>query len=411
MLKWFNVKTNSVWAGVLLSCRMLVSITIQKIVAVNFGPSGTALFSHFQNLLSIFTQPLQDIIGQGLISAYPKENFNNKSQLVGNALIFSLYIILSIGVLVAISHKATLAYFQFDIGQLCLLFIALILLSFQLLLANYLIAKQRLKMLALLFVTQWLLIITILYIIELSINELLLYYVLLQAGFTVLYFFIIAASFKEISKPLLRLDAKPVHHFRQFLLIGVTIWLSSKLTDYFVRDYALTNFGTIETGYWQSAARVSEAFKGLFISFLMMTVYPILAATEDQFKLQEFMKKQLTNMLLIIPAGTIILYWLSPFMLETLYSTSFSNAVELLRIHLIGDLIAFFSFPFALLLMAKVETKRYIAAEITSVVSYILIIFLLKNQGIEKIIYAYIVRSSVYLISTVSFSKKYIKFA
>ena len=410
MLKWFNIKTNSIWAGVLLSLRMMAGLAMQKIVAIKFGPSGTALFSHFQNLLSIFTQPLQDIIGQGLISAYSKNKFDNKPRLIGNALILGIYITVSLSVLIVIFQHTALSYFPFNSTQWLLLFLSLLLFSIQLLLANYLIAKRNLKTLSLLFLAQWFLIILLLSVPGLSIIELLFYYALIQGGFTIVYFIVIVIDYTEIRKLTFNLDAKLLHHFKQFLLIGLTIWISSKLTDYFVRDYALSNFGTSETGYWQSAARISEALKGLLISFLMMTVYPAFAAIENKVKLQSFMKKQLTNMLLIIPLALLILYWLSPLVLQLLYSKGFSDAVPLFRLHLLGDLFALFSFPFALLLMAKVETKNYILAEGLSVLSYILIIFLLKNQGIEKIIYAYIARSFIYLICTISFSKKLLKF-
>lgn len=402
-------KRTNFWAASLLSLRLVVGLVMQKLVAIKFGPAGTALFSHFQNLLAIFIQPVQDIIGQGLISGYSNKAFQKKYVLLGNALLLSFLLTLGLSLLVFIFGQKLLLFFNFSFNQWLALLFSILMLSIQLLIANYFIARRKIRLLVILFSGQWLLILFVLFYFQLSTTTFLYNYTLLQAAFTVFYIIIVLMQYPEVRRINFIPNKAVVHHFQQYLYIGFVVLASTKITDYFIRNYAIEVFGITETGFWQAATRISDAYRGLFISFLMLTAYPVFAALNEPMALALNLKKLLKKTLLMALPFLVVCAFFAPFIMQIAYSKDFMPAVDLFRLQLVADIFALMGFPLAILLLAKVETSKYVIAEICSAVIYILIALLGKANSISLLLYAQIIRFVIYLMVVILFTKKYWK--
>ena len=402
-----NVFKEKKWAASLLLIRVASGLVVQKLVALQFGPYGTTLLSHLQNFTGLFLQPSQDIVGQGILT-FQTDKKKEGAQVIAVALIYLILLFLVVFSLTWLYQKAELEKLAFIQTHLSELVVAIIFLMLQIICTNLLLKQAHLKPLVLIAMIQWTVIITSLALFNQNIEQQLIAYLISNAASTLLYLFtclyykIIPIQFSNIPKRVNK-------HFLQFLLIGFTIWLCSKLTAYGIRSYAISAYSVEETGWWQAVARLSDAYRALFISYLMISFVPKLSQSKSLEKSKAIIRKDLSTYFLLATGFIVFAFLSQDYLISFFYNASYAPATDLLSIQLVGDIFALASFPFALILIAKVETKRYIIAEIASTLVYLLSIYLLPELGITKILYAHFVRYMFYLILVFMFAFKHLK--
>lgn len=395
MLKTITKYQHAVFSAILIIIRSAVGFGVQKLVAVAYGPVGTTLISHFQNLISIFTQPVQDVIVNGLINAFPKKDFE-KSKIIGASLHLLLILLSGTAFILFLKYIFNESLFSFSFSQWVLIVISIMLFSLGLILSAIYVVERKLKIFLSIISFQWLLFFLIVLLYEFELNEFLLFWLIIQAIFTLILYLPIKNHFKINFE----LDNKIKNHFKQFLIIGFTVLISSKWVDYFVREYAVQEFGQNESGLWQAVVRLSEAYRGLIISFLFLTFYPSIskAISSDTIK-STILRKHFLLYLVLSLMLIIILFLFSDQLLTLLYNREYSQANYLFRLQLVGDFLAILSFPFAIYLLARVNTYSYIFAEILSAIVFIIVILLKLGNGIDSIVIAHICRFIIYSIS------------
>ncbi len=412
MLKLIKWPGKNIWGGLFIFIRTLGALAMQKLIAVLYGPAGTTLFSHFQNLISLFTQPVQDVVAQGIINAYPNKAFSRKS-LYHTAIIALLILFFSTSIILGLTNSFSNELFTFSFYKWCLIILAILVLCFQSIASAILIGQQKLKTLSFIHLIQWTVIISFLLYLKEPLSNTLLYYLVILALFTIIFYACIFSELKHFRLANYSIDKKVIHHFKQFLLMGLAVWLSSKWVDYFIREYAIELFGQSETGYWQAVVRISEAYRGLFISFLLITFYPAISKLFNN-NLKSLKTHVIRQMRLISFLSTlffVFVYLLHPQILQMLYSVDYLAASPLFKLQIFGDVIAFLSFPLALVLMATVQTKAYVICEIVSATTYVLCIYLGSDLGIKILVLAHITRFISYFFLVLFFTHKSLKIA
>lgn len=400
---------NYLWGGLIIFVRMLGGLGMQKYMAVLFGPAGTTLLSHFQNLISLFSQPIQDAVAQGYISAYSHEKYSTKD-ITTTAFFLTVVIFLLTLATLWFSGAFPTDLFNFTTGTWLLVIASILLITIQSLLSALFIAQKKLKFLVIFSAMQWLSIFGILIASNTTASNTLLLFVVVQGCFTMgLVIFLIFKKVKALRFNLFRIDKPILAHFRQFILMGLTVWITSKWVDFFVRENAMQLFGIEETGLWQAVVRISEAYRGLLISFLFLTFYPVLTQLyrKSSADLSSFFTKYFKKLLGFTLLFFLLLFFLKHWVVLFLYSADYLKATSLFNWQMLGDLLAFLSFPFALLLMATVSTGKYIFCEFVSASVYVASIFLGNHSDIEILVYAHVFRFIVYLILVISFTKKH----
>lgn len=398
----------SIWGGCIILIRMLGGLGMQKYMAIFFGPAGTTLLSHFQNFISLFSQPVQDAIAQGLISAYPNTKFSKGKLITAAFLITAFIFLLTICILFFVGGFPD-DILQFSVSSWPTIIFSIFLISLQGVLSALVIAQQKLRFLGLFNIAQWLTIFIALLLTDLQLTETLLLFAALQGFFTLV---LVALLYKTIrnSLPLsLNSDRAVISHFKQFILMALTVWISSKWVDFFTREYAIELFGIIDTGLWQSVARFSEAYRSLFISFLLITFYPTISHfyQTNRMQLTSFFRNRLKMLIGLSLAFFSFLFIFKRGIIVLLYSNEYLEALPLLDWQILGDLLAFISFPFALLLMATVSTGKYITCELISAVIFVGCVLMGSFVGVEILVYAHIVRFVFYLCLVIFFTQKY----
>jgi PST family polysaccharide transporter len=189
--------------------------------------------------------------------------------------------------------------------------------------------------------------------------------------------------------------------------MALTIWLSSKWVDYYVREFAIQEFGTIQTGLWQSVVRISEAYRGLVISFLFLSLYPMLSQKLAANKLQiNTLRRYYLLYFLTSLVSLFLVFQFNEFILKTLYDAQYQQASNLFQFQIIGDLFAFLAFPFSIFFIASVKTKSYIIIELLSALIFVALIVIKTDIGIEILVYAHIIRFICYFLMVSSLGIK-----
>ncbi|WKV11952.1 hypothetical protein [Marivirga harenae] len=378
----------------LLLIRTVVGFGAQKAVAVLYGPAGTTLFSHFQNFLALFTQPIQDAAGNGLINAFPKQNFQKK-HIIGSAIIILVLLTFVTGIFLLIRHQFRQSLFLFSLQEWLIIIPSILLFCFGLIVSAVYVIQQKLSVYASIILVQWLTFFGVLVFFELNLHQFLILWLLIQSLFSLVLIYPIYPYLKFN----FRIDKKLKQHFGQFLIMAVTVWLSSKWVDYFIREFAIHEFGTIQTGLWQSVVRISEAYRGLLISFLFLSFYPMISKLIARRNLDlSILKRYYLPYFLLSLIFLFLVFQFDELILEVFYEAQYAQAVHLFQFQIFGDLFAFLSFPFSVYLIATVRVKSYVFTEILSALIFVAIIVLNSSIGIDILVYAHILRFSCFFV-------------
>jgi PST family polysaccharide transporter len=372
----------------------LVGFGTQKIVAVFYGPTGTTLFAHFQNFVALFTQPVQDAVANGLINAFPKNSFK-KSQILGAAVIISFLLFLSTGALLLVSHQFNHPYFSFSLEDWLLIFPSILAFCFGIMISAIYISQKKLKLYATIILLQWIVFIILVLFLDFELRSFLIFWLFIQSIFSVLLIIPIYSYLKFDFK----IDGKIKVHFKQFLIMALTIWITSKWVDYYVRDFAIQEFGATQTGLWQSVVRISDAYRGLMTSFLFLSFYPMISQKigEGNLLLNTF-KRYYFSYIFFSLMFLLLVFQFKGFILELLYNVEYMAASNLLQLQIAGDFFAFLAFPFSIYLIASIRTKTYVITELLSASIFVVFIVIMSDSGIESIVYAHIFRFICYLV-------------
>lgn len=394
MVRVWEKYRHSFWSGTLLLIRTIAGFGAQKAVAIFYGPAGTTLFSHFQNFLALFTQPIQDAVGNGLINAFPKKSFQ-KAQIVGTAIIF-LVIGTSVGgMLLLITNQFRQSLFSFSLQNWFLIIPSILLFCFGLIVSAIYVVQQKLKVYSFIIFIQWTIFFMVVALYEFELNQFLIFWLLSQSFFSLILIYPVYPYLKFNFK----IEKEVKHHFRQFLIMAITVWLSSKWVDYFIREYAFQEFGAIQTGLWQSAVRISEAYRGLVISFLFLSLYPMISKKLASKNLDvSIIRRYYFPYFLFSIIFLFLLFQFDEHILRLFYDEQYVRAVYLFQFQILGDLFAFLAFPFSVYLIATVKIRTYIFTELLSAFIFISLILVKSSIGIEILVYAHITRFILYLL-------------
>lgn len=374
--------------------RTLAGFGAQKVVAIFYGPAGTTLFSHFQNFVALFAQPIQDAVANGLINAFPKKSLKNV-QVVGASIILLILLAFCSGLFLFISGQFGASIFSFSLSDWLLIIPSILLFCFGLIIAAVYVIQKKLRLYSIILLIQWSIFFFSISLIDLQLHQFLIYWLIIQSLFT---FFLIIPVY-SLLKFNFKIEEKVKNHFKQFLIMALVIWLSSKWVNYFVREFSIQEFGVIQTGFWQSIVRVSEAYRGLMISFLFLTLYPFLSRKMEskELKVSALMKKYLYYSLISL-SFLFLVFQFDALILKILYDEQYVKASNLFQLQIIGDFFAFLAFPFSIYLIASIQTKVYVITELLSAIIFVTLITLKSTIGIEVLVYAHIVRFTCYSI-------------
>lgn len=373
-------------------------------MAFFYGPAGTTLLSHFQNLISLFLQPVHDGSSQAIINQYYSKAIERK-KLVGVAIqiTLGLFFITALGIWLLGSGK--ILVFGFSQIDIIWLLMALLVVVFQSLMIAILVSKQLLKAYFWLnFIAQVIMNLVLFAIGDtIAIHRFLLCYVGMLAFSGALFFGYVKIRMPQELNFKWNIDSATIKPFKHFLLMAISIWATSRWVDFFIRDYAIDLFGMTTTGLWQSVVKISEAYRGIYLNVLFVVFFPMVSKAIQQNQISHLLQFLKNFYKWLLPATVVfcITVWaLRAPILLILYTDSYLAAADLFSIQIMGDALALLSFPLSILLMAQLRTGEYVALEVLSALTFVLSIVFMSEIGVLSLVYAHVIRFIVFFLFT-----------
>lgn len=411
-----NQIRNSFFSLVSIFLNVAFGFIYNKIVSVYFGPIGLSLLTHYQNLVAFFMHIPQEGIHKAFINQLTQEEDSKKKtgKIIVHTIIWNIVIFLLQWVCLFVYMywaDSPLEELFKDTTSSILIGVSFFLFVLNLLASSWMVARHKLKRYAV-------------YTFLLGITSVMgmgccvyfnvadsLYWIILAvtlSNFPV-FLYMIFTVFKKFHYSWD--DVKDLFegkdYFMPLIIMGGVSLVSGKLLDYIVREIAFDLIGPYETGLWQSAVKISQAFVFLCGAFLSTIFYPYASESiKDKSALHNYVKKFMLIYSAVTLVGIVSMYVLKDLLFHILFSVEFVQADKYFLLILIGDWLRCLSWVGGYLLMASSDTRRFILFEIISGVVFILVfIFGTEYFSWEVMAVANIVRYVIYSLLIILYYK------
>lgn len=409
---------SSRWSFLAVVFRSIGGLTINKLFAVFFGTNGITLLSHFQNLTSLFTLLPSEGINRAVMKHWsdPKASEQSKHKLWQTGFWVTNLIFIVIFCLLFFWRRD---YFFsrfvefYSIGQFLVIFLPAIFLMLMTGLLNSVILSFRdVKGYALVSISGIiLLVVVVFWAVSLgNLDQALLSFVV---GYGLMFFCSLVYFALNRNKVKLRIgtpDGASLKKISQFVIMAISSFVLGKLLDFMVRDYVIELYGLDRTGLWQSVAKMSSSYLLVFSGTVGVVYYPKMASLiHDEVALRSYVLKVMgfVGFITVICLG--IYYFNREFILNLFFAKGFERAAYLVRFQAIGDFFCILSYLLAYLLSARVQTVKYIVAQLFSALIYVTLVYLLMDRfNLEVLTLAYLWRYIGFFLILILFNRKFL---
>lgn len=407
---------SSIWSFLAVLIRGVSALSINKLFAIYFGPSGIALLAHFQNLTTIFSTIPNDGINRGVIRYLSPNSFTTKQKQqyfsAGFYLNITVFFIL---ITVTLFFKEQFLN-KFDAGPTWILLFSIT--TFFLLIDYFLLSViLAFKNTIHFFITE--IIGSIIFFIYLytqltyyskDIQEALIHYmVALSLGFIIVSGLLFM---KKKYRDVISFKWPELLYFKglnKFLIMATIAVIFQKGIDFFIRQYSFSHFGSYETGIWQGVVKISDYYMMAYTSVIMIAFYPqITASLHNSRILKKVLFDGIKLYLPLLLAGCLFVYFSRDLMLKWLLDEKFIGGSEFIHWQLLGDFLKMTAMILGLLMLAQAKIGWFVLGEFISAITYVLLIQYFKDEAIIGILKAHMMRYIVYFTYLLLYYRKLI---
>lgn len=409
---------SSSWSFTAVAFRALGGLTINKLFSVYLGSAGLTLLSHFQNLTSLFTLLPSEGVNRSLMKywADPKTSEEDRKKLFRTGLWVSTSIFIIVLSLLYFWQKEFFfdrfiqEYTPFEFLRIFIPAMFIMILSGYL--NSIILSLRRVRAYALINISGLLLLVGVVYlgITKGTLDQALLSFIIGYAlmFFCALFYLIFNRSWIKLSvgAP----DIASVKKIGKFLAMAISAIVFGRLLDFVVRDYVIEIYGLEKTGIWQSVVKMSTSYMIILTGTVGVVYYPKMASLiHDKIQLRAYVLKVMGFVAFVSILALGVYYLNKEFFLTLFFSAEFKQAGYLVKYQVFGDFFAILSYLLAYLLSARVETMRYIAAQVVSAVIYVsLISILIQPMDLEALTMAYMWRYIGFFLILILFNRKFL---
>lgn len=407
---------SSSWSFTAVVFRALGGLTINKLFAVLLGTSGITLLSHFQNLTALFTLLPNEGVNRGIMKYWsdPQLSKEEKRKIFKTGIWVTLIIFLiTFGLLFYWQRTYFFDRFiqELSTKQFLIIFIPAV---FLMLLSGYLnsiiLALRKIKVYASINIIGLFLLVGAVYLgVKYgTIDEALLSF---SVGYGLMSFLALGYLLfrrKHIKLGIGKPDWKSSAKLGRFIAMAISAIVFGRLLDFMVRDYMIDHFGLDRTGLWQAVAKMSTSYLLVFTGTVGVVYYPKMASLiHDRPALRKYVSRVMGFVALVTVLSLGVYFLNKEFFLKLFFDNGFERAAYLVRYQVIGDLFAILSYLLAYLLSAKVETVKYIGAQLISALVYVGVISVLIEQyELESLTLGYMWRYIGFFIVLIIFNRR-----
>ncbi|QNL21342.1 oligosaccharide flippase family protein [Hyphobacterium sp. CCMP332] len=411
-----KILKSSIWSVASVGIRSVIIFIVNKLFAANYGPQGITLLAHFQNLLSIFLTVPNDGVNKGVIKYAADSTLDEKNYYpilnAGLVLNLSIFLICVIGIFLLKGNFEN-PFTGTNTLWLILVFFLALLQLINLLGLSILLAKEKLQPFVILQVVGNVISLLMVWVlIEMaSFQEALLGWAsgpAISLVFTFIY--LLRKEKLSIFKLFILPSLAYLRKLSDFILMALSIVIFSKSVDFIIRQYAISNFNTIDTGHWQSVVRISDLYLMAFVAVLSMVYYPrVSSIINKEDELKAFVKAFFWKASALSIPFLIIVYLFRSEFLILFFNKGFTDAAWLFPYQLLGDFFKMASWILAFLILAQSRTRLFVSSQfVFAIILLSVTYYLIGIFGIEGFPMAYAFKQALYLIFVIYVYRKMI---
>lgn len=395
--------------AIAVAIRMLAMLGLNKVLAVLVGPAGYALFGQFQNAVTVINTFASGAINTGVTkyTAELQDNPARQRQLWGTAGSISLSCSISAAFLIAIFHQSLARLiFNDETHASVLLWLAgsLVLFVFNTLLMAILNGKKEVSLYVLANISTSIVTLLATYLlaqswglhgalIALSINQSVVFFVTLTLCWHQDWF-----HFRDLFG---NFDRDLAKKLAAYGLMAMVTAIVVPLSQIFIRNHLVAQFGWQETGMWQAVTRMSDVYLMLITTTLTVYYLPRLAEIKSKPELRKEIIKVYRFILPLTAFGALLVYFLRDWIISLLFTQEFNSMRELLAWQLIGDVVKIGSWILGFVMLGRAMTKAYVWTEILFAFSLFALTYLLTPYfGLSASVIAFFINYVAYWITT-----------
>jgi PST family polysaccharide transporter len=185
-----------------------------------------------------------------------------------------------------------------------------------------------------------------------------------------------------------------------YLLIGAVSGIVAQFMQIAVRMMMAHKFGDEVAGYWQASWRLSEAY----LAVLAQTIAMVLLPRYSRATTQQLLKKTVFDGVVLFAGGALLLcsfvFYFADSLVLLLFSEKFVDAVEFIKVQVIGDFLKIVSWVLAYVMLAKGNVKMFILTEVIAGTAFVALTALAINfaPDVLNANYAYIAMYAIYTL-------------
>ena len=149
-----------------------------------------------------------------------------------------------------------------------------------------------------------------------------------------------------------------------YALMGLVPMVLSPVVLTVMRMTVASSFGNDAAGIWQSVWKVSDFLFMAMSAILTVIILPRVSAKMSRVEFFRMFHPLLLRIMGISLAMVVALYFGRSILVQVLFSQAYMGAVDYLPLQLVGDFFRAGGFALALVLIARAETKTFLAVEV-----------------------------------------------
>jgi len=386
--------------------KILASILVSKIIAVQLGPYGLALLGQLSNFVTIALLVATGGFNNGVIKyvselGQTQENRN----FIQQSFKLTFYIAVVVGIILVFLRNQ-FSLLNFNSAEYSYVFLSLGVSIIFYACGNYFISFLN----GLSDFTTYNRVNAINSIVSLIFNASLIYFYGLTGAFVAVavnqaFSFVIVLFFSRkylhFFRGFLRVSfqKKWLKNLSQFSMMALVTAMLAPTTQILIRKTLLSTYGTTSAGEWEAMVRLSNLYLTLIMNIMLVYYLPKLSQENDKLELKKEIFKGFKFFTPIVVVSALAIYFMRSFIVTTLLSAEFRGMETFFVPQLIGDIFKVLSFLYAYLVIAKRLTTFFIISEIITSFIYVgMSYFLMQKYGVIGAIYGYTVTFMLYFL-------------
>jgi polysaccharide transporter, PST family len=386
---------------------MLTGILVNKVIAVNVGPSGFAIIGQFQSFINMMSMISGGAVSNGVIK-YTAEYHNQPEKRIRiwkMAGVIGVFGGLLSGIFVLLARHQ-LAYLLLQNPNYHNVFIwlgcTLFMFSLNILLMAIINGMKQINLYVIASISGSLvsLALTSLLTIQWNLVGALIALAVSQSLILIITLIIILRTkWFKISYLWGDIDGILLKKISKFALMTFVAAILGPLSQIFIRDYLATIIGLESAGYWHGINRISKMYLMFVTTPLAVYLLPRFSEIKDKHTLRLELVNSYKIVMPIVILGGTTLFILKEQIILLLFSSEFNGMSNLFLWQMMGDTAKIASWFLAYIIISKAMIRFNIMIEIIFSITYILLIIVLTNYyGLQGATIAHFINYCTYFV-------------